>query len=55
MGRCDAKNETKIVTVWDKRYCTDAAYTNSTSKQAEVMRLAEAEALVATLARPFDE
>jgi len=41
--------------VWNERYCTDAAYTNSTSKQAEVMRLAEAEALVATLARPFDE
>jgi acetoin utilization deacetylase AcuC-like enzyme len=42
------------VTVWNDRYCTDAAYTNSTSKQAEVVRLAKAEGLVATQTVPFD-
>ena len=43
------------MTVWNERYCTDAAYTNSTSKQAGVIRLAAADGLVAPLARPFDE
>jgi hypothetical protein len=43
------------VAVWNERYCTDAARTNSTSKRAEVMRLAAAKDLVATLTVPFDE
>jgi acetoin utilization deacetylase AcuC-like enzyme len=42
------------VTVWNERYCTDAAYTISTSKQAEVMRLAEGEGLVTPVSAQFD-
>lgn len=42
------------MTIWDDRYCTDAAPTNSTSKQAAVMRLARAEGLVEVRHAPFD-
>ena len=33
-------NNTRIVTVWDEKYCTSAAPTNSTRKQAEVVKMA---------------
>jgi acetoin utilization deacetylase AcuC-like enzyme len=51
--RCDANNPT-IVTVWNDRYCTDAAPTNSTSKQALVMRMALDEGLLEVRSVPFD-
>jgi acetoin utilization deacetylase AcuC-like enzyme len=34
------------VTVWDERYCATAAATNSTTKQAEIVRLALEEGLI---------
>ena len=52
-GRCTANN-TRIVTVWDDRYCTDAAHTNSTSKQAVVVRMAQDEGLLDLREVPFD-
>jgi acetoin utilization deacetylase AcuC-like enzyme len=45
----------KVVTVWDSRYCTNAALTNSTVKQADVVRLASAKGLLDICpAVPFD-
>ena len=52
-GRCTA-NHTRIATVWDDRYCTDAAHTNSTSKQAVVVRMAQDEGLLDLREVPFD-
>ena len=51
--RCNA-NHTTIATVWDDRYSTDAAYTNSTSKQAVVVRMARDEGLLDLRSMPFD-
>lgn len=36
----------KLLTVWDDRYCTTAASTNSTTKQAAIMQAALAEGLL---------
>jgi len=47
-------NNTRIVTVWDERYCTSAAPTNSTRKQAVVVRMALAEGLLELRTVPFD-
>lgn len=45
-GRRAFADERRIATVWDERYCTEAAATNSTTKQAEVVRLALEEGLI---------
>jgi acetoin utilization deacetylase AcuC-like enzyme len=50
--RCDGNN--KILTIWNDAYTTDAASTNSTSKQRVVVDLAKAEGLIELLAAPFD-
>jgi acetoin utilization deacetylase AcuC-like enzyme len=42
------------MTVWNDRYCTDAASTNSTTKQRTVVGLAMAEQLLELRAAPFD-
>jgi acetoin utilization deacetylase AcuC-like enzyme len=42
------------VTIWDERYCTDAAPTNSTRKQREVVGLAQRAGLLSTREAPFD-
>lgn len=36
----------KLITIWDDRYCVDAAHTNSTRKQAHVVRMALDEGLL---------
>ena len=50
--RCDGNS--KILTIWNDAYTTDAASTNSTSKQRLVVDLARAEDLIELLAAPFD-
>jgi acetoin utilization deacetylase AcuC-like enzyme len=50
--RCNGNN--KIPTVWSDAYCTDAASTNSTSKQRGVVDLARAEDLIALHEAPID-
>ena len=42
-------------TVWHDRYCVEAAHTNSTTKQAAVVRAALAEDLLQLVETPFDE
>lgn len=37
---------TRVLTIWDDRYCVEAASTNSTLKQREVMRLAHGQGLI---------
>ena len=44
----------RLATVWDDAYCTSAASTNSTTKQAHVIGLARAEDLLDTRTAPFD-
>ena len=51
-GRCAGNN--KVLTVWNDAYSTDAASTNSTSKQRVVVDLAKAEGLIGLHAAPFD-
>lgn len=46
--------EPVVLTIWNDAYCTDAASTNSTSKQRAVIDLAEAEGLIALYEAPFD-
>lgn len=36
----------KVLTVWDERYCSDAAATTSTTKQIEIVRRAKEEGLI---------
>jgi len=50
--RCDGNN--KILTIWNDAYSTDAASTNSTSKQRLVVNLARAEGLIELRSTPFD-
>ncbi len=50
--RCDGNN--KIPTIWNDAYTTDAASTNSTSKQRLVVNIAMAEGLIELLSVPFD-
>jgi acetoin utilization deacetylase AcuC-like enzyme len=45
--------EPVVVTIWHDAYCTDAASTNSTSKQRAVIDLARAEGLIALDEAPF--
>ena len=42
------------MTVWDHKYCTDAARTNSTTKQRRVVELAQTEGLLDLRQVPFD-
>jgi hypothetical protein len=42
-----------VATIWDERYCTGAASTNSTTKQAEVVREAAALGLLDQRTWPF--
>jgi acetoin utilization deacetylase AcuC-like enzyme len=49
---CEGNNI--VLTVWNDAYITDAASTNSTSKQRVVVDLAKAEGLIELLAAPFD-
>ena len=51
-GRCTGNNN--VITVWAEAYCTDAASTNSTTKQRTVVDLAMAEHLLELRAVPFD-
>lgn len=51
---CAFDNE-QVVTIWDERYCTAAAPTISTTKQAEVVHGAEAEGLLALRPWAFNE
>jgi acetoin utilization deacetylase AcuC-like enzyme len=44
-----------VTTIWDERYCTTAAPTISTTKQAEVVRVAGAEGLLSVRPWPFNE
>ena len=44
-----------LTTIWDERYCTDAASTNSTTKQAEVVRAAMGEGLLRLQPWPWNE
>jgi acetoin utilization deacetylase AcuC-like enzyme len=44
-----------VPTVWDERYCTPAAHTNSTIKQLGVVRAAVAEGLLDIRSVPFEE
>ena len=56
--RCNGTNNsslTRIVTVWDPAYVTDAAPTISTTKAARVIELAQAEDLVELRQAPFDD
>jgi acetoin utilization deacetylase AcuC-like enzyme len=50
--RCDGDN--KILTIWNDAYTTDAASTNSTSKQRLVISLSKAEGLIELRSAPFD-
>ena len=50
--RCEGNN--KVLTIWNDAYSTDAASTNSTSKQRVVVDLAKAEGLIELLAAPFN-
>jgi len=50
--RCDGDN--KIPTIWNDAYTTDAASTNSTSKQRLVISLSTAEGLIELRSAPFD-
>jgi len=50
--RCSGTN--KVLTVWNDAYSTNAASTNSTSKQRVVVDLAKAEGLIGLLDAPFD-
>ena len=52
-GRCPA-NHDSIVTVWDDRYCVEAASTNSTTKQRRVVELARTEGLLDVTHAPFE-
>ena len=51
-GRCTGNNN--VIIVWDDVYCTDAASTNSTTKQRTVVDLATAEQLLEPRAVPLD-
>ena len=46
--------ELVVLTLWNDAYCTDAASTNSTSKQRAVVDLAKAEGLLGLREAPFD-
>ena len=50
--RCDGNNP--ILTIWNDAYTTDAASTNSTSKQRLVIDVARADGLIELRAVPFD-
>jgi acetoin utilization deacetylase AcuC-like enzyme len=50
--RCEGND--KILTIWNDAYSTNAASTNSTTKQRAVVELATAEGLIALLDAPFD-
>jgi len=50
--RCDGNNP--ILTIWNDAYTTDAASTNSTSKQRLVIDLARADGLLELRSVPFD-
>ena len=45
----------RVPTIWDERYCTPAAHTNSTMKQLAVVRAALAEGLLDVRPSPFEE
>jgi acetoin utilization deacetylase AcuC-like enzyme len=47
-------NNTRIVTVWDEKYCTSAAPTNSTRKQVGVVKMALAKGLLELRTVPFN-
>jgi acetoin utilization deacetylase AcuC-like enzyme len=53
-GRC-AFDKNTVTTIWDERYCTTAAPTISTTKQADVVRAAGAEGLLDVQPWPFNE
>jgi hypothetical protein len=52
--RCAFDNQ-QVTTIWDERYCTAAAPTISTTKQAEVVHAAAAEGLLALQPWAFNE